>query len=329
MPGYKLSRPVTFSRPIGALDVKILSQDRFLTRWVAFVGLALMLAFGPFTRADDEPAGRTDRTKPSTGRRFDREKLKRLRGRREANSSQLKRVTWKVGDETREALVYVPDGKYASPNPPLVFAFHGHGGRAGFSTVQMPFHDLWPEAVCVYPQGLPTAVPVIDVEGKRPGWQKFIGDQNDRDLAFFDEMLSSMKAEHHIDERRVFVAGHSNGGFFTYVLCAARGDRLAAVAPIAALIDQRDFSKQKAIPVLHVAGKEDPIVRFAPQERTMERIRTLNGCEPAGKAAGEFCTEYSSKDGPPVVTFIHPGGHEIPDGAPKRIVAFFLEHTRK
>jgi polyhydroxybutyrate depolymerase len=183
--------------------------------------------------------------------------------------------------------------------------------------------------VCVYPQGLPTAVPVIDTEGKKAGWQKFVGDQKDRDLEFFDAMLKTMKADHAIDEARVYSTGHSNGAYFTYLLWAARGDTLAAVAPVAGNVSPKDFKDQKPKPVLHVAGEKDPIVRFATQERTIAQVRKLNGCESEGKPAGKNCIEYGSREGPPVVTLIHPGGHEVPDGAPERIVEFFKEQKPK
>jgi polyhydroxybutyrate depolymerase len=127
----------------------------------------------------------------------------------------------------------------------------------------------------------------------------------------------------------VYSAGHSNGGYFTYLLWAARGDTLAAVAPVAAAVSGKDFKNQKPKPVIHVAGEKDPIVRFQVQARTMEQVRKLNGCDPDGKAAGTWCTEYSSKNGPPVVTYIHPGGHEVPDGAPQRIVEFFKDVAKK
>ena len=79
----------------------------------------------------------------------------------------------------------------------------------------------------------------------------------------------------------------------------------------------------------HPCGEADRIVRFAGQERTMTQIRKLNGCDDDGKPAGKWCTEYRSTSGPPVITFIHPGGHEIPDGAPERIVEFFKGQKRK
>ncbi|CAN5510041.1 hypothetical protein BH10PLA1_BH10PLA1_10360 [soil metagenome] len=236
--------------------------------------------------------------------------------------SKLKHLTWKVGDDTRAALVYLPPAA-AGKRPPVVFAFHGHGGNMNYSARKFAIHELWPEAICVYPQGLPTAVPVIDVDGKKNGWQKYVGDQNDRDLAFFDAMMKTLKADYQMDESHVFVMGHSNGGFFSYVLWAARGDEITALAPIAANINPRDLKLFKPKPVFHIAGEKDPLVKFDLQERTIEQDKKLNGCDVKGKPIGDLCTEYASKTGTPVVTMIHPGGHEVPDGAMKRIVEFF------
>lgn len=48
-----------------------------------------------------------------------------------AEPPELKTVTWKVGDDTREALVYAPAG---SGKKPVIFAWHGHGGTDGVLT---------------------------------------------------------------------------------------------------------------------------------------------------------------------------------------------------
>src|SRR5579871_5580894 len=92
---------------------------------------------------------------------------------RAADPVELKKVTWQVGSDSREALVYNPPGT----NKPVVFVWHGHGGTANFMSRRFPMHKLWPEAVVVYPQGLPTPAPLVDPDGKRNGWQKYIGDQ--------------------------------------------------------------------------------------------------------------------------------------------------------
>jgi len=299
---------------------------------ISRIGLFIILLLSlniALIAADTAPADKSGTDTPPVANRPGRDRLLQILRERRAGeqASNLKRMTWKVDGVDREALVYFP----AKPekNPPLVFAFHGHGGRAEYSARKLAIHEFWPEAICVYPQGLPTAVPQIDPTGKMPGWQKFIGDQNDRDLEFFDAMLKSMKADHQIDEKRVYSCGHSNGGFFTYVLWASsRGDQLAAVAPIAALLDLKDIKGQKPKPVLHVAGEKDPLVKFEGQQRTIQQDRKLNACDPDGKPAGKFCTEYTSKNGPPVVAFIHPGGHEIPEGAVEKIVEFFKANAK-
>ena len=83
-------------------------------------------------------------------------------------------------------------------------------------------------------QGLNTPGALTDTEGKKPGWQKTFGDQDDRDLKFFDAVLATLKKDYKVDEKRIYATGHSNGGGFTYLLWAARGEVFAAVAPCAA-----------------------------------------------------------------------------------------------
>ncbi|MEI9893131.1 MAG: hypothetical protein WDN28_04275 [Chthoniobacter sp.] len=118
---------------------------------------------------------------------------------------------------TREALVYVPPAATTTAAP-VIFAFHGHGGTMAYAERKFGYHTLWPEAVVVYPQGLPTAGKLTDPEGKKAGWQFAAGDYGDRDLKFFDSILTSLRQDYHVDDKRIFVTGHSNGGGFTYLL---------------------------------------------------------------------------------------------------------------
>ena len=59
-------------------------------------------------------------------------------------------------------------------------------------------------------------------------------EQGDRDLKFVDAILKTLREKYKVDDRRIFATGHSNGGGFTYLLWAARGKELAAIAPVAA-----------------------------------------------------------------------------------------------
>ena len=238
----------------------------------------------------------------------------------------LTRREWTVDGVVREALVYVPP-KATTAATPVVFGFHGHGGSMLNAARMYRYHTLWPEALVVYLQGLNTAGQLTDPEGKRPGWQHAVGDQGDRDLKFFDAVLASLEHDYRVDGKRIYSTGHSNGGGFTYLLWAARGDRFAAFAPSAAAA-AKSLALLKPKPVLHVAGENDPLVKFAWQQMTMTALRKLNECgegQPWENVQG--ATLYPSKIGAPVVTLIHPGTHTFLAEAPAAIVKFFQQHA--
>ena len=231
-----------------------------------------------------------------------------------------------VDGVVREALVSIPPEAKTKPSP-LVFAFHGHGGNPPAASRSFHIHTLWPEAIVVYPQGLKTPGKLTDPDGKLPGWQTAAGDQGDRDLKFFDAMLSSLATKFKVDPKRIYSTGHSNGGHFTYLLWAERGDKFAAFAPSAAAAKQaKDGLKPK--PVIHIAGQNDPLVKFEWQKLTMDVVRKNNQCGEGTSWEGMTgCTLYPSKVGAPVVTFIHPGTHAYAPESPALIVKFFKQHT--
>lgn len=246
-------------------------------------------------------------------------------------ADRLMRRTWEINGELREALIALP-AKPGTEPAPVVFAFHGHGGTMQRAAAMFRIHQLWPEAIVVYMQGLNTPGRLTDPEGKKPGWQSGIGAQGDRDLKFFDGVIGTLRLEQRIDEHRIYSTGHSNGGGFTYLLWLTRGDLLAAVAPSAAAAPGREWEtavgKLKPKPVMHLAGELDPLVKFAWQQRTIALLRELNGCQAEGVEWAPLCTLYKSPTGTPVVTFIHPGAHNFPPEAPELFVRFFQEHRK-
>lgn len=240
-------------------------------------------------------------------------------------ADDLQTMEFTVDGVGRTALVYVPASPKATPTP-LVFVFHGHGGNARQVARGFRMDHEWPEAISVYMQGLPTPGQLTDPEGKLTGWQKSVRDQGDRDLKFFDAVLARIQQEYQVDPKRIYATGHSNGGGFTYLLWLTRGDLFAAFAPSSAVAKYVRQLKPK--PVMHLAGEDDPLVKFSWQKMMMEKLRQINGCGPSGKPWDNECTIYSSASGPPVVTFIHPGGHEFDPAAPPLIVKFFKSQVK-
>jgi len=241
-------------------------------------------------------------------------------------AAELTPREWTIDGVKREALIYAPSSATTTPAP-LVFVFHGHGGNMRGSARSMPFHQVWPEAIVVFPQGLKTPGRLTDPEGKLPGWQQAATDQDGRDLKFFDAMLRSVQADYKVDAKRIYSTGHSNGGAFTYLLWSARGDVFAAFGPSAALLPPRNGTVGPHA-AIHVAGENDPLVKFEWQKQMMDDVRRTNQCG-EGQSVGKGLTLYPSKIGAPFMTYIHPGTHAYPKEAPAIIAEFFKTHAKE
>jgi polyhydroxybutyrate depolymerase len=233
---------------------------------------------------------------------------------------------WTIDGVQRNAIVFVPtDG---AAKHPLVFAFHGHGGHAKATAVQMHLQTVWPQAIVVYPQGLNSPGPV-DPAGTKPGWQIKAGDSGRRDLKLFDAMVATLKQRYHVDARRIYTTGFSSGGTFSYLLWAERAKTIAAVAEVAGRLDD---SETLATPraLLAIAGKLDTTNPSDFQVQSIARARTADSATGAGVPCGAVCTFYASPGAnkTPVKTIIHAGAHVYPPWAPLQIVKFLKAHPQ-
>jgi len=209
----------------------------------------------------------------------------------------VKIMKWTVDDTLRQAMVYLPATAKSKDNP-VIFVFHGHGGTMGNMYRSRSFEKLWPEAIIVYPQGLNTPGQLTDPNGRLPGWQKAPGDMGDRDLHFFDAMLKTLRQDYKVDNKRIYATGHSNGGGFTYLLWAMRGD------------------------TMHIMGEQDNLVKPAWQKAMCNKILQVNDCSDKGQPYDQYATLYPSATQTPVVLYVHPGAHVYPAAADKVVIKF-------
>jgi polyhydroxybutyrate depolymerase len=232
--------------------------------------------------------------------------------------------SWTIDGLARTAVIYPPRSP-AGPAP-VVFVFHGHGGTANQAAQSIAVHQAWPEALVVYPQGLPITGVIVDKKGRLNGWDIESTDPSNRDLRFFDAMWATLRADYAVDSARVYATGHSNGGAFTYVLWAHRRSLFAAFAPSGAVASRTSRPLEPA-PVIQISGLDDPLVRYSWQETMIESLRRLNRCgEPAEQ--GPHLRLYPSSIDCPLETYVYPGGHTYPAKATALVVAFFKANPR-
>jgi polyhydroxybutyrate depolymerase len=238
-------------------------------------------------------------------------------------------MTWTVDGVQREALVFAPPPNIQGGAHPLVFAFHGHGGTMQSAEQGAHLQTLWPDAIVVYPQGLPTPS-LIDPSGLHSGWQAEANQPppvGNRDLKFFDAMVATMRQTYAVDDKRIYATGFSNGAVFTYLLWAERGNVLAAFGICAGrLWPTEHLTVPRAVFI--IAGQNDQVVPFVDQQQSIDAARKVDSATGPGHPCGPECTFYPSATHTPVVTHIHPGAHVYPVWAPSEFVHFFKNHKQ-
>lgn len=159
-----------------------------------------------------------------------------------------------VGDDERSFRLVVPKSIDEKTPAPLVFAFHGLGDSSNLMSWYTQFDRVAEKHkfVLIYPNAQSRLWPLSPRMAKR-------------NLDFFDVLYTFATENYNIDQRRVYVIGMSNGGFFSHLLARERPDKIAAIAPHSAGLGlmTRDPKLTQKYAVFLVHGTDDSIVKVA------------------------------------------------------------------
>jgi polyhydroxybutyrate depolymerase len=226
-------------------------------------------------------------------------------------------IELKMGAFTRTFVVRVPATDRGRTPGPLIFLFHPFGMNAQYMQGRVQIPRVWPEAIAVYPNGLPR---LSGTGGVQPAWQTRPGELDDRDLVFFDAMLDWLRANHCFDEHNVFVMGYSNGAGLASVLAC---ERAGVVAGFAIASGSLACTPSEPRPVILGHGLRDSTVGY---DRAVDAARawaSRNGCGAAPKSGVPGCFVSDSCSGAPVTLCSYDGGHEYNEPFTRALVEFF------
>jgi polyhydroxybutyrate depolymerase len=159
----------------------------------------------------------------------------------------------------RERTFIVQRPKATKGKLPVVFVFHGGGGR-GANMAAAGFQDLVAKEqfLAVYP------------DGWRGNWNDGrnaarIAAQQEGvdDVKFVRAIVEDLAGRHEIDRSRIFATGVSNGGIFSHYLAAKAADLFAAIAPVIGGLAEPvapTFKPSRPISLLVIQGDADPLV---------------------------------------------------------------------
>jgi polyhydroxybutyrate depolymerase len=198
---------------------------------------------------------------------------------------------------------------------PVVFALHPFGMNAQYMQTRAPIGRAWASAITVFPDGS-----VVPGGNMAPSWQGRPGDRGDRDLAFFDAMLTWLDEKGCIDRGRVFVLGYSNGAGLAYLLACERSPAVAGVAIAAGRLGCKPSVGK---PVIMSHGVADRTIVYESAVEASTAFAAANRCAAAPKAGAAGCVQGQSCFAAPVTLCTHGGGHEYDVTFTKAAAEFF------
>lgn len=199
------------------------------------------------------------------------------------------------GGVVRSLHLFVPQQALDAPpaSMPLLLVLHGGGGDAAFMARVTRFDALAQRDgfIVAYPQGING-----NWNDGRPELDNGVDD-----VGFIAAVIDALVAEYPIDGARIYATGLSNGGQMCFRLAFDLGDRIAAIAPVAALLSESLAVRPRPspMPALVIFGRDDPITPF--EGGTVGGAGLRRGDVLSADATGEFWISVNRADATPLI----------------------------
>ncbi len=264
--------------------------------------------------------------------------------------------TGTVALDDRPFTLTVPAGYDDGTPVPLVLSLHGYTVDGPSTASYFGLPDLVDERgyLLAYPDGL------ADSRGEQYWNATDACCDFDRsgvdDSAYLASVIETVAEQYAVDPQRVFVVGHSNGGFMALRMACDHADLVAAAVSVAGAMpaDTSECRPERPVSIVQVHSDADETIsyrggstgmgsRYSGAEATVERWRTVDRCDatPAQATAdleatleGEETTTstWSCADGTEVGLWTIAGGRHSPtwsDEFPSALVDWMLAHGRE
>lgn len=259
----------------------------------------------------------------------------------------------------RPVELQVPDDLADGETYPLIVLLHGHGINGLVQQAFLKITDLVDRrgVFLIAPDGTTSGVDGHSYWNAESGCCNH-GDHSVDDVAYLSGLIEDISAAWPIDPARVFVWGHSNGGFMAYRMACDRADLVAGIAPLAgaatSLGGVDDCAPSQPVNVLHIHGTADPTIpypggnigegAFPGAVASVDEWQAHDGCDATRTAGDAFDLErdldgsettVADADGCPsggaVSLWTIEGGTHTPDVVPEYgdlVLDWMLAHPR-
>ncbi|HET9238338.1 MAG TPA: PHB depolymerase family esterase [Oligoflexus sp.] len=169
----------------------------------------------------------------------------------------------RVGGD-RPAVLKLPHFYNAKKSYSLIVLLHGRGNNATLTDLYLglsrsqPFHDY----LLLLPEG------TVRDDGQQV-WNATesccaTNNKDVDDSQYLQDLVAEVKSKYNVDPKRVYLYGHSNGGFMSYRLACDTNGVFAGVVSVAGseFANAADCKTTTPIKILQIHGTDDSIVPF-------------------------------------------------------------------
>lgn len=111
------------------------------------------------------------------------------------------------------------------------------------------------------------------------------------DVAYITSLIEEAQVYFHIDTDRIYLVGHSNGGYMSYRVACDRSELIAGIVSLAGTTwyDASDCGEPSPVSVLQVHGDWDAVILYEGKEKQVGN--PVAQWTPIGTCLGTECTE--------------------------------------
>ena len=221
---------------------------------------------------------------------------------------------------------------------PVIFGLHGTGGSGAQFEVDYDFSSKTDHesVIAVYPDGIQRSTGPLKIRSWNAGECCDRAMQNNiDDVKLITTLIDELPSRFHINKKRIYLAGMSNGSMMAYRVAAEQPGKIAAIATVSGpMVYERNTSLQGVVPILHIHSTRDTKVPlhggegildyyFPPVMEGLHYWAGRNGCDTAAIVQnfdGYELRSWENADGKMMVKCIitQDGGHSWPGSVKSR-----------
>ena len=159
--------------------------------------------------------------------------------------------------------VFAPSSYSPDTAMPLVVLLHGFGASGAIQEAYFQLQPLAEERgfLYVHPDGTINSI-------GRAFWNATDAccgfDSTVDDSAYLLALIDKVQDDFNVDPKRIYLVGHSNGGFMSYRMACDHADKIAAIASLAGatFLDESKCNPSEPVSVLQIHGTADGIIPY-------------------------------------------------------------------